>query len=259
MSIEKNKIYIPEIDGLRCIAVIAVILFHLKNNIFPSSFLGVDVFFVISGSLITKSLFRISNQKANFNILEFYEKRLIRLLPPLIFYSLIILIFLCLFDPSPGVSFITGISSLFGISNFYLISISDNYFSSSNDLNTFLQTWSLSIEAQFYLIYPIIFSVFYYKKNHLNLKKFLFFILIIFVFSLLFFINDYSLASNDYYKTHIRIWEILAGCITYLAFIQLPDLKLSKYINKNLILFFILICFLIPQKFSLFTTILLYR
>ena len=158
--------YRPDIDGLRAISVILVILFHAK--ILKIGFIGVDIFFVISGFLITNIL--IDGKK--FNILKFYERRARRLLPVLFFALIIatILSYLFLF-PSELRDFGQSlISTIFGLSNFLFL-IESGYFDSSSDLKPLLHTWSLSIEQQFYFLYPFLII---FLKN-INWKIYYFF------------------------------------------------------------------------------------
>ena len=162
---KKSNQYIAEIDGLRAIAIIAVILNHLGSDILQSGFLGVDIFFVISGYVITKSV--LKTQFINFSefIKSFFEKRFKRLFPALFVYVIFISIVVCLFNPFPNVSIRTGFFSLLGLSNFYLFRYSTDYFAQASYLNPFLNTWSLSLEEQFYLIFPLIILLSGFFKN----------------------------------------------------------------------------------------------
>ena len=151
---EGNKLYIPEIDGLRAIAIIAVIVNHLNSNYLKSGYLGVDIFFVISGYVITKSVMNQNFLSISDFIKYFFERRIKRLLPALLFYVISVSLIICLFNPYPNVSIRTGFFSLLGLSNFYLFKYSTDYFAQASYLNPFINTWSLAIEEQFYLIFP---------------------------------------------------------------------------------------------------------
>ena len=145
--------YRPEIDGLRAFAVIAVIVNHFSNDLLPAGYLGVDIFFVISGYVITSSL---KNRKVdNFKdfMAGFYERRIKRLVPALIFYVALMSLTICLFNPSPEDSLATGSAALLGYSNIQLFAKSTDYFSTSTQLNVFTHTWSLGVEEQFYFIF----------------------------------------------------------------------------------------------------------
>lgn len=160
--------YRPEIDGLRAVAVIPVIFFHSEFDLFSGGFVGVDIFFVISGYLITSIIFE--EQKNNtFLLKNFYERRARRILPALIFIVLItsILSFLFLSRSELANYFRSVNSVLFFYSNLFFWKTTP-YFKSDADLEPLLHTWSLSIEEQFYIFYPIILLIiFRFFKNYL--------------------------------------------------------------------------------------------
>ena len=114
----KNR-YRPEIDGLRAFAVIAVIINHFNKEILPNGYLGVDIFFVISGFVITSSLYQRPSKNFKDFIIGFYERRIKRLVPAFSVFVLITSITICLLNPNPGTSLQTGLTSLFGLSNLY--------------------------------------------------------------------------------------------------------------------------------------------
>lgn len=213
MNYYKNYRY--EIDGLRAIAVISVIFNHLNQSILPNGYLGVDIFFVISGYVITSSI--ISNKNKNFFKLffDFYEKRLVRIWPLLIFLVFFMSIVICWFDPEPQSSLKTGLSSLFGISNFYLFSKATDYFSSETKLNIFTHTWSLGIESQFYLLFP--FLIWLNNISSLIKRNLIYIFASIITISLLIFIYSYHIQQNfAYYLLPSRFWEITCGSIVFL-------------------------------------------
>ena len=151
----KSKKYLSEIDGIKALSIIAVIIFHFNKDFLPSGYLGVDIFFVISGFLITGSLMR--NEKVRFCdfIFSFYKKRLLRILPALSFFVLVISIITHLVIQNAGNYYLTAVSSLFGISNIFLSLKQFNYWGSDLLMNPFMHTWSLGVELQFYLFYPL--------------------------------------------------------------------------------------------------------
>jgi len=138
------------------VAVIAVIINHFGGNKLTSGYLGVDIFFVISGYVISASLMRQPSDNLPELLSGFYARRLKRILPALIFFVSITSILICLVNPTAEESLRTGLWSLFGASNLYLLNQSTNYFAASTKLNAFTHTWSLGVEEQFYLVYPII-------------------------------------------------------------------------------------------------------
>jgi len=148
--------YQPKIDGLRAIAVLSVIFYHLKISLFGGGFIGVDIFFVISGYLIT-SIILSEKEKGIFDLKKFLIKRIKRLLPAIIFVSIftVILGFLIL-SPDDLKNFSKSvISSVFFVSNL-LYWTESNYFNTVSEFKPFLHTWSLGVEMTFYLIWPII-------------------------------------------------------------------------------------------------------
>lgn len=149
--------YRPEIDGLRAVAVLAVLANHMQTKVFPGGFLGVDVFFVISGYVITSSL--VHRQETAFSpfIVSFYGRRFKRLIPALLICILVSSILYCLVVQVPDQSLWTGLAGVFGFSNIQLYSAEADYFASAAELNLFLHTWSLGVEEQFYLLYPLMF------------------------------------------------------------------------------------------------------
>ncbi len=166
--------YRPEIDGLRAISVISILLYHAELSffdkiLFTGGFVGVDIFFVISGYLISNIIFSELLQNKNFNFANFYERRARRILPMLFVVLLIscpIAFYILL--PNNFHEYIDSIiSSIFFFSNFFFYSVATEYGAESSLLKPLLHTWSLAIEEQFYLFFPII--VFLLFKFHQNL------------------------------------------------------------------------------------------
>ena len=216
VNIQNN--YRNDILGLRGIAVLGVIIYHFNKSVLPSGFLGVDIFFAISGYVITSSLFK--NNFSNFSkfLLSFYNKRFQRLFPALVLYVLIFSLLISFFDPDPQFSLRTGFTSLFGVSNLYLFKQSSDYFSQSSDLNIFNNTWSLGIESQFYLIFPFVFWFTGLKRgNSANIKFFVTTLSIVSIASLINFVYFYQ-TNNPYSYLLIssRFWEIASGSISFL-------------------------------------------
>jgi peptidoglycan/LPS O-acetylase OafA/YrhL len=146
--------YRPEIDGLRALAVTAVIINHFNGKILPSGYLGVDIFFVISGYVITASLLSNHGHNLGDHLAGFYLRRIKRLVPALVLFVLPMAVLICLVNPTPGDSLQTGFMALFGLSNLVLNEQATNYFAASTQLNAFTHTWSLGVEEQFYAIFP---------------------------------------------------------------------------------------------------------
>ena len=226
--------YRPEIDGLRAIAVGAVILYHAQITIFghqpfKGGFIGVDIFFVISGYLITSIILKELVTTGSFSFKHFYERRIRRILPALLFVMLVSLPFAWMYLlPSSFVDFSKSILYSLGFgSNFYFHYSGQEYGAESGLSKPFLHTWSLSVEEQYYILFPIILLVtFKYFKKYFFLSLSLGFIL-----SLLF---SYWCSRNyntfNFYSFPSRSWELLAGSI--LAYLEI----IKGYKNKNKIL-----------------------
>jgi peptidoglycan/LPS O-acetylase OafA/YrhL len=218
--------YRPEIDGLRAIAVLPVILFHAGLGVFSGGFLGVDVFFVISGYLITMNLCT-ELETGHFSILNFYERRARRILPALF------LVILCtiplawaLMPPDALEIYFRSLpAATWFLSNVHFY-FSQGYFTPDAELQPLLHTWSLAVEEQFYLVFPILLALMW--KLRLRIEVWLGFIALI---SLLLCLWQVGANQNAaFYLPHTRIWELLAGAI--LAVLQLR-LNLAQQIPQH--------------------------
>ncbi|ELL7394147.1 acyltransferase [Escherichia coli] len=162
-----SKNYQPGVDGLRAVAVILVLIFHVGFSSVPGGFVGVDVFFVISGYLITGIIFN-QTEKGTFSYINFMLARIARLYPALI--ATLIAVFagcFILYSPSDFVSVSkSAIYALYSASNIFFAQ-SVGYFDTSSEINPLLHTWSLGVEQQFYLVWPLIIGVAYLVKKSL--------------------------------------------------------------------------------------------
>ena len=160
MATKRGIQYIPAIDGLRAVAVIAVILYHLGVSWIPGGFLGVDLFFVISGYVITRLLLDSIQERGGLDLRDFYMARIRRLLPPLIFMIVVTSIVVGIWAPDTTKKFLTDAPfSIFGGMNWWLVFNQQDYFESSGRPPLLQHTWSLAVEAQFYLLWPLILLV----------------------------------------------------------------------------------------------------
>ena len=234
--------YRPEIDGLRAISVIAVLIYHsdlsfFGKYLFNGGFIGVDIFFIISGYLIGSIIINELKSTGKFSYKNFLTRRVRRILPVLFFIILASLTFSYFYLlPNDFVDLSKSILSsvLFG-SNYYFSFIGEVYDAIESKYLPFLHTWSLSVEEQFYIIFPIIF-VLIFRISNKNFVTILFFILLIsFLFA---YYSSINYPIYNFYSLPSRAWEILLGVI--LAHYEIkkrgfPKIK-NKLINNLIIL-----------------------
>lgn len=231
LSETKKKNYFNEIDILRAFSVILIFLYHYDNKLFKLGYLGVDIFFVISGFVITLTLKDLKSFSLN-DLKNFYLRRIKRLYPALIFCVALTTIFYLFFGflfQGNNIKH-TIISSLLAYSNFFFHYQSKDYFQ-QDFLNPFDHIWSLSVEIQFYILYSI-FLICIYK----SFKKNAFYIFAVLTFlSFLYFI----VLEDDlfFYNTFARFWEFGIGVILFFLY------KRNLNIRKNI--FYIFFIFLI--------------
>ncbi len=220
--------YRKDIDGLRCIAVISVILFHADFPFFSGGFVGVDIFFVISGYLISKIILT-KLKKRNFSLLEFYERRTRRILPALFVMMIISLPFaFYIMLPSELIRFSKSITFISGFISNFLFWKESGYFEAESTLKPFLHTWSLAVEEQFYIFFPIsliILSIF---------KKYWTLIFIVSIFFLSIFISEIGWRTKpdaNFFLTPFRTWELLAGSICVFLIRQSSPKLISEFLS----------------------------
>lgn len=232
--------YIKGIDGLRAIAVLSVIIYHFNSKFLPGGFVGVDVFFVISGYVISKSLVAREWKSLSDLIINFYKRRIVRIFPALIFFLIVAGILQSLFIPQAWLSSanrFTAIAAFFGVSNIYLVSIADGYFSQRIPFNPFVHTWSLAVEEQFYLFFPFVFWFWLKNSNNNsnNNKNYLFSFWSLPAVALASLALSAYQSSNDrdyaFYLLPSRCWELAVGAI--LLQFQIRSKLKSKIENKS--------------------------
>lgn len=152
-----SNTHIPAIDGLRALAVFAVVLYHLGINWIPGGFLGVDLFFVISGYVITRLILDSIESANGLDLREFYAARVRRLLPGLLVLIVVTSLLMAIFAPDSIRRFVSDLPFvLSGINNWHLVALHQDYFQAIGRPPLLQHTWSLAVEFQFYLIWPII-------------------------------------------------------------------------------------------------------
>ena len=216
---QRSLKYRPDIDGLRAIAVISVVLFHaFPDSIFKSGFVGVDVFFVISGFLISTIIFRGMNERMAgtglakpFSFIDCCSRRVRRIFPSLIFCLLTFLVlgwFVLIPDEYSLFGKHTAGASAY-VSNLLLWSEAGDYFQTASQTKPLLHLWSLGIEEQFYLIWPLVLFI-TYKLNFNIFTLALVGALVSFGFELR-SVHDNPTAA--FYSPFLRFWELMAGSL----------------------------------------------
>ena len=238
--------YRPEIDGLRAIGVISVLIYHANINFFGfnlnGGFLGVDIFFVVSGYLITFGLFKELTLTNNISFKNFYLRRIRRIIPAIIFISIISTVFAYFFlIPSDIVNFSKSILfSLTFFSNIFFLQTGLDYSASDSLEIPFLHTWSLGVEEQFYFLFPII--LFFLFKNFKS--SLLGFIIALIILSLV--LGTFQSAMkpmSSFFLLQYRLWEILIG--SFLAIIEIKYKKFEREKKLNYFNIFITLGFLL--------------
>jgi len=200
--------YRAEIDGLRALAVLPVMFFHAGFPGFSGGFVGVDVFFVISGYLISTII--ISEMaEGKFSIVTFYERRARRILPPLFFVMTACLPFAwLLLTPNDLKDFGQSLVAVSTFSSNFLFWLESGYFDSSGELKPLLHTWSLAVEEQYYILFPI----FLMLTWRLGFKWILGLLILLFLLSLGFaHWSAFNMPSAGFYLLPTRVWELLIG------------------------------------------------
>lgn len=249
-----NDNYLPAVDGLRAVAVLAVIANHMTSAILPGGYLGVDIFFVISGFVITQSLVSRQHMSLAPLLVDFYARRIKRLLPALVLVVIVGALLIRLFDPKPIASTVTGGLALIGASNIFLFGEATDYFGGAAALNIFTHTWSLGVEEQFYLAYPLLFWLTANVRPSIRVG-------ILTVMSLTSALGFIIIAKINqpaaYFLMPFRFWELGLGCIASLATTHHQEhLALLRRIPATLPLIAMLIGLALPPAWLIAATLL---
>ena len=213
--------YRPDIDGLRGVAVLLVLLFHAGLPYITGGFVGVDIFFVISGYLITAIIVKDVNSN-QFSFVNFYERRIRRILPAFYVVALFTLIggWIILLPADFLNASKSLLAALFFSGNIYFWRTTD-YFSDSSDYQPFLHTWSLGVEEQFYFFFPVLLL---YCLHHRRLLT----TILALTFSASLILSVYATEAMPwaaYYLLPTRAWQLMAGAVIALYTIRLPENK----------------------------------
>jgi peptidoglycan/LPS O-acetylase OafA/YrhL len=236
--------YRRDIDGLRAVAIITVVAFHSGWTLFRTGFVGVDVFFVISGYLIG-SMIIDDVQAGRFSLLGFYERRIRRIFPALavMLFGASILASLYLLPRELEAFGKSLVAATFSFSNFYFANALNGYFAPS-DLNVpLLHTWSLAIEEQFYVFLPLFVLVVYRLKPRFLWPAVVLAALASFALSLHDGLNG---VTDDFFMPHVRAWELLLGTLVASPYLRLPDSAALRELLGLLGLSLILVAVFLP-------------
>jgi peptidoglycan/LPS O-acetylase OafA/YrhL len=209
---------------LRAVAVLAVLINHLNEHLLPGGYLGVDIFFVISGFVVTASLARRKDANWREFLQRFYQRRFKRLLPALIINVFVVSILFAAFaSPLDDVrvpSLRTGITSLIGVSNLYLLKQGTDYFALNTQFNPFTHTWSLGVEEQYYLLWPILLLIcgagIVGTKHTARKLGLMSIILLAGSLAYYLFLNSTGQQAASFFLMPARFWELSAGSLAFL-------------------------------------------
>ena len=241
MNNNKSK-YLPSIDSLRALAVLAVIIYHVDVNYLPGGFLGVDLFFVLSGYLISSLIIKEYKKTGSVNLYNFYIRRARRLLPAVYFMITVGLVVMVLFNEVLlRKSHLDAIFGYIYSSNWWYIFHKLDYFDSFGAQSPFKHLWSLAIEEQFYMIFPLLFLLVNRKKKSkdgtfkLN-KNFLYVVLGLILVSLIahILLFDINNISRIYFGTDTRAFSLLVGVVGAILY-PMERLHAKVTLQQNMI------------------------
>lgn len=214
--------HVAAIDGLRAISVLAVLIYHINEVLLPGGFVGVDIFFVISGFVVTRSLISSSNSMSLISyVTRFYRRRVQRIMPALLLFLIVMSLISVFFIPDrggQGQDDRFGLAAVFGVSNVLFWGAAEDYFSAGPLYIPYTHTWSLGVEEQFYVIFPVVLFMGFYTKK----IKIIFGIICVFCLVSLFFciIETSRNPAFAFYMLPTRFWELGVGALAALALAQ---------------------------------------
>jgi peptidoglycan/LPS O-acetylase OafA/YrhL len=243
---------------LRAVAVLAVIASHLPEKFLPSGFLGVDVFFAISGFVVTASL--LSQQRTGLRHLYvgFLARRVKRLLPALAVCVAATCVVVLATDPFPRHSVQTGLAALFGFANIVLFFFELDYFSPSSIFNAFTHTWSLGVEEQFYVVFPMFAWLFYFRTHSVSFKPLSMAMVIGGLISVAMFAGLYAdHQAAAFFLMPARIWELGIGALVFLGSRRTQSVSIQRVLRKlsPFVLLALIACFFVPEHHAMPATV----
>jgi peptidoglycan/LPS O-acetylase OafA/YrhL len=246
-----NKLsYRADIDGLRAIAVLAVIASHLPEKFLPSGFLGVDVFFAISGFVVTASLLGQRRTRLSQLYENFLARRVKRLMPALTLCVAVTGFVVLATDPFPRHSIQTGLAALFGFGNVVLFFFELDYFSPSSIFNAFTHTWSLGVEEQFYVVFPVFVWLFYFRAHRDSFKALAGAMIVGGLISVVLFASLYDEhQAAAFFLMPTRIWELGIGALVFLASRRTQSERFQGVLRRlsPFTLVALIACFFVPE------------
>lgn len=218
----QGKEYRPDIDGLRAISIVSVLAFHAGFPFISGGFIGVDVFFVISGYLISKLLIEEFNEKQSINLLNFLARRVRRLAPALLLVVVTVLVFSAFLleriSGEVGALARAAVATLFVNANHFFLYENGDYFGALAETNPLLHMWSLAVEEQFYFVWPLVLILGLKRWGFSGVRYITIFI---FILSLIYCCYlTFANVSAAFYLMPSRSWELMSGALLAFAFIK---------------------------------------
>lgn len=211
--------YLPHVDALRALSVLAVLAYHLDGRLLPGGFTGVDIFFVISGFVVSMAAGECGKTPLRTFLVDFFARRARRIVPALVLCLLVTAFMSSLWIPPSWLSDNipkTGRYAFFGLGNVVLARSDNQYFSPLGEFNPFTHTWSLGVEEQFYLVFPFAFAM-WLRGGTWRTVALAFFIVSASASFLLAVDLIGAAGSKGYYLVTTRFWELMAGVLLYLG------------------------------------------
>ena len=254
----KKLSYRADIDGLRAIAVLAVIASHLPENFLPSGFLGVDVFFAISGFVVTASLLNQRRTELSQLYVGFLARRIKRLMPALTLCVAVTGFIVLATDPFPRHSIQTGLAALFGFANVVLFFFELDYFSPSSMFNAFTHTWSLGVEEQFYVVFPMFTWFFFFRTHRDSFKALAVAMMLGGLVSVALFAGLYKdHQAAAFFLMPARIWELGIGALVFLGSRRTQSARIQDALRRlaPFALAALIACFFVPENYAMPATL----